>query len=301
MMDNNIKKHDSCVRVLEFLKLLFREDVDIKDLSYKITNVFQHIEATETFLKYISTLEISGLNIQKKGKKYSLKSSLTSLDLSEKETDLLVEIYKAFTSCCVEDLRQDLDSFIETVSKSLKDSSKNRLLNKINAEKPAVNDISLSNRAMDFQKYVNLGQKLKVLYKNNSYTVEPKKVEIENQKIYLIVYNNYTTENMKLLTDDIEKIEVLPLKNTKLNLTSTIVFEVYNDLVDNYRLRENERVQIFSDNHKAIINYGEDKKELINRLLKYGENCKIISPQPFKEEFLKELSLIEAKFQGVLK
>ena len=52
-MTYRAKHHDSCVRVLAFLKLLTKEDIDIKELEYD--KKFKDIEAPETFLKYIST------------------------------------------------------------------------------------------------------------------------------------------------------------------------------------------------------------------------------------------------------
>lgn len=292
------KKHDSCIRVLEFLKLLFQKDVDIKEIN-KISDKFvKSVEAPETFLKYISTLEASGLSVIKKDKKYSLNSPLYPINLSEKEINLIADIYEEFNNCCVENLRSDLDNFITIISKCLDYSTKVSLLHKIEKVKTKDSDF-LSEKALSYQRYVDLEQKLVVTYKNEVYHVEPKKVEIENKKIYLLVFNSYTSENMKLLTDDIENITVVPLKNTKVNMASTVVFEVFDGLIYNYRLRENERIQTFSNHNMVIINYGEDRKELIRRLLKYGENCKILSPLPFKEEFLKELSLVEMNFKDI--
>ena len=84
-MNNKIKQHNSCVRVLEFLKLLFGEDIDIKDINRTNSREFGDIEATETFLKYIYTLEASGLEIEKIDEKYSLCSYFSQIDLNERE------------------------------------------------------------------------------------------------------------------------------------------------------------------------------------------------------------------------
>lgn len=299
-MSRAVKKHDSCIRVLEFLKILFEKDIDIKDLKQKDRVSLKNIEAPETFLKYISTLYLSGLNIKKIDKKYSLCSYLSEIELDKDEIELFAEIYKCFNHCCVETMRKDFDEIAKIIINYLKEPSKTVFINKIETLKEKRNN-NISEKALRFQNYVDLGQKLKIEYNGETIIIEPKNVEIENQKIYLIVYNSYSASNMKLLTDNIENIELLPIKNSTINMTLTVAFEVYDRLAVNYRLRENEKIQTFSDGYKLIINYGEDKKELIKRLMKYGENCKIISPKPFQEEFLKELTIIEEKLQGVLK
>lgn len=298
-MQNIGKKHDSCVRVLEFLKLLIQKDVDIRDLNnYKDGSFWKNIEATETFLKYIATLDVSGFEVKKCEKKYSLCSFLKKLQLDDREINLLSEMYSVFDKSCVETQRKSLDGLITLISKSLDEPLKSKFLNQIdNVRKLKTDD--LSEESLKYQEYVDIGQKIKIKYKGEEITAEPKSVEIEKGKIYFVVYNSYIAENMRILTDDIEKIELLPIKSSTLNMMRTVVFEVYDRLAVNYRLRENERVQTCSDSRKVIISYGEDRRDLIRRLLKYGENCKIISPKPFQDEYLKELSLIEEKFQGV--
>ena len=94
------KHHDSCVRVLEFLKLLTKEDIDIKELEYG--RKFKDIEAPETFLKYISTLETSEIDVRKIGKKYSLCKFPEELELKDEEINLISIICKAFDACCLE-------------------------------------------------------------------------------------------------------------------------------------------------------------------------------------------------------
>jgi len=296
-MQKRIKKHDSCVRVLEFLKLLFQKDVDIKEINNISDKFFMTIEAPETFLKYLSTIEVSGISVLKKDKKYSLNSNFAAIALDEHEMALFAEIYKEFDNCCVENTRKDIDALTELLLKSLNRTEKTRLKKELEKVK-TIHGGELSKKALSYQQYIDIGQKLVITYRNEQYHVEPKSVEIENKNIFMNVYNVYTMENMKLFADDIENIQIVPLKNKKTNLANTVVFEVYEGLTYNYRLRDNEKIQTFSNHNKVIINYGEDKKELIKRLLKYGENCKIIAPQPFKEEFLKELEKVELKYRN---
>lgn len=296
-MEYTSKRHDSCVRVLEFLKLLIKEDVDIKDVNYKNFGKFQNIEAIETFLKYICTLEASNIKIQKIGKKYSIYKFLEEFDINEKEISLLFSIYKAFEVCCLEKQRDFFENLFSKIKKSLPEKTRKKLSEKLNkfhfSKKPTISEI-----ASEFEQYVDLAQKISVTYQGKTFTATPKKVEIHGKNIYLIVYNSQKAENIKLIAKEIEKIDILPLKTTLTNLTTSIVFEVYDRLAVNYRLRDCETLQTFDDNKKVIINTGEDKKSLFKRLIKYGENCKIISPKYLKKEMLLELEKIEKNLKG---
>ncbi len=296
-MTYRAKHHDSCVRVLEFLKLLTKEDIDIKELEYD--KKFKDIEAPETFLKYISTLEASEIDVRKIEKKYSLCKFLEEIELDDKEIDLIVTVRKAFDACCLEKERGFLDQFLSKLLKSLTLNSKQKLDLKLKSLKNSETNRKIAAIANDFQKYVDLAQKLKITYDGETSIVIPKGVEIYEDRVLLDVYNPKKAENYKFLTHNIEKIEILPIRVVPVNVTSSVVFEVYGRLIVNYRLRDGERVESFSDEKKVIINTGEDKKALIKRLMKYGENCKITSPKFLQQEMLDELEKVENKLKGV--
>lgn len=296
-MTYRAKHHDSCVRVLEFLKLLTKEDIDIKELEYD--KKFKDIEAPETFLKYISTLEASEIDVRKIEKKYSLCKFLEEIELDDKEIDLIVTVRKAFDACCLEKERGFLDQFLSKLLKSLTLNSKQKLDLKLKSLKNSETNRKIAAIANDFQKYVDLAQKLKITYDGETSIVIPKGVEIYEDRVLLDVYNPKKAENYKFLTHNIEKIDILPIRVVPVNVTYSVVFEVYGRLIVNYRLRDGERVESFSDEKKVIINTGEDKKALIKRLMKYGENCKITSPKFLQQEMLDELDKVENKLKGV--
>ncbi len=287
MININNKKHNSCVRVLEFLKILTDSDINLNNIYEKNEEKFGEIETTETFLKYINTLYISGLKIDKIGKKYRLSKSITTIDISEEELELLYKIYENFENCCIESDREELEQLYRGINKFLSEEKMIKLSEKISDIKARKSKSKIAIKAQKYQEYIELKQKLKIKYKGEEYIVEPRNVEIENGIIFFKIYCPEKAELMKLLTDEIEEIRVLPIMSREANITTTIVFEVYERLATNYRLRENEYIQSFDDKKKVIVNCGEDKKLLLNRLLKYGENCKILKPKTFQEEYKK--------------
>lgn len=297
-MKNKYKKIDSCVRVLELLKMLINNDINIKDLKILDDNTFFDIEAYETLLKYVATIEFSGIKVKKIDKKYSINSTLSQFKPEKKELDILVLLYKLFDKSCVECYRDDLNKFYEKILKSLCESDR-VYLNKAIEDYNFINASQMSQLAQKYQNLVDLGQKLKICYNDLTIVCEPRKVFLEGNNIYLTVYNIKKAEMTDILINKIQNIEILPIKNSFSNITKTVIFKVRGRLANNYRLREHEKVQDFNDEYKIIVNYGEDEQTLIRRLLRYGNNCKIISPVEFKEEFLNTLQSIKDKLLGV--
>ena len=297
---SNSKMHNAGVRVLNLLKLLVQNDISINNIMQNMRETFDDIEAPETILKYLATLEFSGFKIKKVNKKYSLCNSPTIINFSEDDFKLMEKMYRAFDNSCLSSEKQEFKAFFEFLKKSVNEKDKPKITFSDNTQDELA-ESKLSNKAQKYQEYVDLAQKLKLSYKGKIYTVEAKSVEIENGKTYLNVYCFVKMSIMKLLVDDIEKLEILPTKSNSMNITDSVVFEVYDNLAGNYRLRDYERIQSFSDNVKIIVNSGEDKELLLKRLMKYGENCKIISPKSFQNEFLHRLEKMKKKIQVIKK
>ena len=138
-------------------------------------------------------------------------------------------------------------------------------------------------------------QEIQIKYNGEQLLIEPNSFEAENDKLYMIAYDLKKSSLIKILTDNIEEISITPNRLKNLHCMTAVVFEVYGRLTDNYRLREWERIQTFDNNRLIIVNYGEDKNQLIRRLLKYGENCKVLKPEYFKKEFVDELITIKQR------
>ena len=92
--------------------------------------------------------------------------------------------------------------------------------------------------------------------------------------------------NRKISISAIKEMKQSPKKASGVSMLNSVVFEVYGRLASLYKLKPSEKVINFSNNHLTISNTEEDKDVLIRRLIKYGENCKIIRPQSVQKEFL---------------
>ena len=78
----------------------------------------------------------------------------------------------------------------------------------------------------------------------------------------------------------------LPRKAQEINYLNTVVFELYGRLANSYKLKPSESVINFEQGKIVVSNSEEDRDVLLRRLLKYGENCKIVTPKSMQEEMI---------------
>lgn len=279
------KTNDTSIRVLEILKYMVMNDIDLSDIEYNIPEFASVLP--ETYLKYFATIDYAGLPVRKIDKKYTLCSLPVKINLSEDELNIFRIICSNFKSCCSD---KDTDTFIKffrLISKSLNGEQRKIFEDILKNFVEKSSEISeVQEKCSIYEDYVSSGQRLKITYKDQVLLCEPKTIDIINGNIYFNVYDFKNGTFKKILTDLITSVEVMPTRASLSCMNETAVFTVYNRLVDNYRLRENEFIQSFNDKSKTIVVKNFDREELMKRLLKYGENCKIISPKNLQKDFL---------------
>ena len=74
------------------------------------------------------------------------------------------------------------------------------------------------------------------------------------------------------------------------------MFRVKGGLAKVYDLREGEQISETHKHKKVILNYAEDRELLARRLLRYGKECEVLSPQEFRQYFVKLLDEMAAKY-----
>ncbi len=295
---SSLKKNDTSLRVLEVLKMLIKEPVSDEELIKKIENMqnIENIYTKETLSKYFNTLGMVGLSIEKNKEtgKYSLKNFPVEISMSEKELKLLClldgyvkSLYQRKLEVPFCSLKRNLEnSFsMETLNlyKSVKSATK---------MKSEINFLCNESVIRRLEKYCVDAQKLKIGYlsKTNKsteiYTVEPKSILYEVDKVYLLVYNPKLARNQKLLLQNIIHVSQLPQKVNFVSNPNTVVFELKGRLASSYRLKDGEKIINYTKNNIVVSNSSEDKMILFSRLLKYGESCKILQPTQTKKEFL---------------
>lgn len=288
------KTCDTSIRVLETLKILYKQRASIQD----IINYFEKFDpnnkiyTNEVILKYINTLKVFGFRFIKEKDKYVLLNVPNQLDFNEKDLRAIYLIEK-FSGLLHEDrVKAEVNQFLQELEKRFSDNT--RLLSH-NITKPDFIDLKIdyskySKQIKEYEKYCIDGQRLKVTYRNHnrvetSVMVEPNEIKYIGNEVYLSVYNSISAQIQDINFNSILKIEQLPLKSNPKSMLSSVTFQLKDRLAKSYKLHEGEKlIQIKTDGGIVILNQTEDRTLLLKRLMRYGENCEVISPKNLREE-----------------
>ena len=287
------KNHDTGLRILEVLKILLEKNLSKTELIEKLkeNDLVENVYSQEAFLKYFNTFELSGLKLNRLQGKYFLNNALLKTNLSKKEQEMLVFIIKSIKKLNNKSEEEIMNNFLLKIDKYV-DIDLNNELNNIANKEASIQNSNIRNNVIETLKLlIYEGQKVNITYKKTDNTEETDTFELKeiiekDNCIYVVCYSPLLGRNKKININSIKSLNQLPQKISGVCHLNSIVFEVYGRLASLYRLKPSEKVIDFSNNHLTISNTEEDKDSLLLRLLKYGENCKIIRPKSFQEEFI---------------
>lgn len=294
MIKKQKKFSDTSIRVMETLKILANKPASIQD----ILNHFEKIDpknriyTSEVILKYINTLKVFGMRFTKKKDKYILLTSPCELHFSKEDLQSIALLEKYSRQFPEEKIKTEIDKFIQEIEKRFSDTTK-LLAN--NIKKPTELNFSLSYekysaRIKEYEKYCLEAQRLKVTCKDSknkqiSITIDPNELKYKGEKVYLSAYNPLLAQIQDINLDDIISITQLPTKSNPMNMLSAVTFKLKGTLAKTYKLHADEKlIQIEKDGNIIILNQKEDRRLLLKRLMRYGENCEVISPKSLRDE-----------------
>ena len=292
-MNKPEKKHDTGLRILEVLKILLEKNLSKTELIEKLkeNDLVENVYSQEAFLKYFNTFELSGLKLNRFQGKYSLNNALLKINLSKKEQEMLILLINSITKLNNKSEEEIMRNFFLKINKYVGIDLNNELNNIANKE-TSIQNSNIRNNVIETLKHlIYEEQKVNITYKKTDNTEETDTFELKeiiekDNCIYVVCYSPLLGRNKKININSIKSLNQLPQKISGVCYLNSIVFEVYGRLASLYRLKPSEKVIDFSNNHLTISNTEEDKDSLLLRLLKYGENCKIIRPKSLQEEFI---------------
>lgn len=293
-MKTSKKTSDTSIRVLETLKVLSKNSASIQD----IINYFEKLDPNnrvythEVILKYINTLKVFGFRFIKEKDKYTLLNTLDKFDFDENDLKAVCLIEKFSEMLPEERIKAEINKFLQELEKRFSDNT--RLLSH-NMTKPDFINLEFdyskySKQIVEYENYCFDRQKIKITYKNPtkaeaSIMVEPNEIKYRGNEVYLSVYNPLSAQIQDINLNSILKVEQLPLKSNPTSMLSSVTFQLKDRLAEGYKLHDGEKLfQTKSDGSVVILNQKEDRTLLLKRLMRYGENCEVISPKALREE-----------------
>lgn len=286
------KNYDTGLRILEVLKILLNTDVSKNDLIAKMNKNpdFENVYTFEAFIKYFNTLSLLGFDIEKYKNKYRLKNAFDKIELSEQEINSAIDLISYIKKLHNKNLEQTIQNIIQKSLKFLDKNSQNIIEKALLEQNQKINN---NNSTINyFERLMYDGQLVNITYlkRNNiqdTITVQIKEIIERNGEVILLCYEKSKTRNKKINISSITSVFQTPeMADNSAYTNDSVVFRVYGRLAKLYKLKQGEKTTDFSAGYITIHNTGEDRDILLKRLLKYGENCKIIQPQSLKDEFL---------------
>lgn len=292
------KTSDTSIRVLETLKFFSKNKASIQDVLRHFEKIDPNnkIYTSEVILKYINTLKVFGFRFIKQKDKYVLLNSPLRLDFNANDLEALCAIEKISQTFQEEKIRYDLAVFLQDLEKYFSEDTKAKAekISKIEFDFSDFDYSSYAAQIKEYERYCIDMQRLKITYNDRNSTqvsevVEPLEIKYFHNNIYLSVYNPLSAQIQDIDFNSIINVVQMPQKSNSSYLYTSVTFQIKDRLASAYKLHENEKLlHVKPDGSHVILNQKEDRTLLLKRLMRYGTNCEVLSPQTLRAE-MKEL------------
>lgn len=282
--------------MFQFLKLLTQGPVDFN----VVLDIFSD-ETTEgksnphvALNKYLNTLKIFGIKVQKKQNKYYLLSSPYKINLNADDLTSLNIIKNTLELLPNGKHKKNIETFIKNLEIRFSEETQAtaKAINSTQNLDYTFNFSELKEQIKQCEEYCQQNHKLEITYtdikgKLNHIICSPVELKYQKRKICICVNIQNEGRIVEIPIDNIKSINQLPSTNNNQITTTTITFKLKNRLAQNYKLREWERIEKFEPNGDIIVvNKNEDQDLLLRRLMRYGNSCVILYPKFIKERML---------------
>ena len=304
-MCKKFKISSTAYRVLHLIKLLNENEYSIDSLNkffYYEPNIVRAF-SKEVIFKYLNTLRLAGYTIEKPtSSTYKLLKAPVTINLSEDELKSLVILENFVEGLYLNRLKKDFDSFMKKITRYLSNEhivflDNYRAEYKANPYFDTFKFSKYSDLIREFEQYCIEDQRIIIKYKQpfdkkeKDIIFEPKSIKYNTNHVYISGYNTLIEEKQLINLNYVKEIKQLPIKSKANSATSPVIFKLKGRLAKGYRLYEGEKIIQTDENNGSITisAYVEDRNLLIQRLLRYGDLCKLTYPKDLKDNMIKIL------------
>lgn len=269
-----VKKNISSMQVIKTLQLLLEGNYSMGELVEKLNqNEPEPVFNNSVVSKYINTCRFCGIEILKIYNRYFVTNLPFGLNLTQKDMELLHKLQIIAKDKLTKKPNNIFESFITNLNKY-----SNKTITKVEKK------ISKMTYEL-FDKAISQKRKIVLMYRTKASLecIPVGIIEDKNKTFFEVIYNG---KNKKISTERIAGIEILDkrFKNNEIS-SCEVVFKLTGRLAKSYTKREHEKIVIQNlPEYITVSNVGEDKKDLLSRLLRYDSSCEIVSPQAFRDE-----------------
>lgn len=294
------KYNDSCVKLFEFIKMLYDGEVEFK----KVLNHFsdgQYDGKSNTHVtlnKYLNAMRIFGIKVKKINGKYHMLSSLYKIKFDLNDMKSIQILKEAGNILPNGQNKTNFEDFIKKIEIRYDESAQS--IEQINENTQNLHlsfyHSEMVEQVKQCEKYCQDKLKLEIIFTNEkgeeiNILCSPLEQIYQKRKICLKVLGNNGSRVYEIPIENIKSIKQLPVSTSTQSIPTTVVYRIKNRLARNYKLRDWERLdKIESDGSHIIVNKNEDLNLLLKRLMRYGTECEICSPKFLKEEMIERIN-----------
>lgn len=301
------KYNDSCLKMFALLKLLLNDEAEYSAVMEIFADEAGNNESTLPVVlnKYLNTLKIFGIKVQKVKNKYHLLNMPFNIDFTAGDLKSIMLLKSAAEILPGAKSKEHLEKFIQSVEMRYSENAKS-LANSLASNMP--HDLSFyfskfRDQILECEKLCSEKKKLEIVFEfNNEDTTiicSPKEVKYQNRKVCFSVLNQLSRQIFDIPIDNIKSIKQLPTLSAAKDLTTSVVFKLKGRLAEAYKLKEWE----YSNGRDAegnliVVNTSEDVDVLLLRLMKYAENCVVLTPKFMKDRMSELLDRVIKNYEN---
>ena len=294
------KLNEGCLKIFKFIELLYEDKADYNsvieifkdEINEQSTNNIQ-VNLNE----YANTLKIFGIKIKKEKNKFKLLSSLYSMPYTLddiKSINILINSMKNFPD---KEITDEVEKFLDVITFRMDSEAQNTLqvLNQTNGYDFSFYYANMREQIEKCEEICKEKYIFNIIYTKNNKEIKckctPKEVIYDSKTVYLRIHDPSKRQNYEISLSNILSISRLPQVAKETELNTTAVFKVKNRLAKTYQLKDNEASDGFDEfgNH-IIVNRTGNFDSLINRLMRYGENCEVCTPKYLREQMIQTIN-----------
>lgn len=281
-----VKRNISGMQVIKTLQLLMEDNYTMIELTEKLnekekTPIFNH----SVISKYINTCRYLGIDIPKIHNKYFVAKVPFGLDMTGRDIELVENLQKTANTKLSSKQKNIFNNFFNKL-----DKYSNKDITRVEP-KTLEQTYELFNKAIQWKRRVVLMFRAKALME----CIPVEIIEHKGKTAFKVIHNQ---KERYISVERISGLEILSKGFTQEEYQGqTVIFKLTGELAQRYSLREHEEeiAQSLPD-YITISNQGENKEELLSRLLRYDKNCEIISPQSYRDDIKKMLDAMLANY-----
>ena len=301
------KYNDSCIKIFKLLKLLIEDKADYS----AVMDIFaDEAEKNRSALpvilnKYLNTLKIFGVKVQKVKNKYHLLNIPFNINFAADDVKAVHILKTASILLSSQKNKEALNDFIKAIEVRYNDAAKSvaALQNSEDYCDLSFYYSKFKDQIFECEKFCEEKKKLEILYLSGdtetSIICSPREIKYQNRKVCFCVFNQLSRQTFDIPIDNIKSIKLLPTISSSTDISVSVVYKLKRRLANSYRLKENEYSNGYdSDGNLIVVNTKEEPDILLSRLIKYGENCEILTPKYMKDRMVECIDKILENYQN---